>query len=106
VTAFSDNLTAAAKKLEKLQISDNHNPATGRRFKIRTPPSFSSRLSRYTAISAQSGCVLDVTFNNAAREDNIWLVETVQQGKIGAIELIELEWLRTKPRPDKAWANN
>jgi hypothetical protein len=47
VTAFSDNLTAAAKKLEKLQISDNHNPATGRRFKIRTPPSFSSRLSRY-----------------------------------------------------------
>ena len=31
---FSDNLTAAAKKLAKLQISDNHNSATGRRFKI------------------------------------------------------------------------
>ena len=63
-------------------------------------------LASLQAISAQSGCVLDVTFNNAAREDNAWLVETVQQGKIGAIELIELEWLRTKPRPDKAWANN
>jgi hypothetical protein len=34
VTAFSDNLTAAAKKLAKLQISDNHTSATGRRFTI------------------------------------------------------------------------
>jgi len=45
--ALSDNQTTAAiKYLAKLCASDNHNPATGRRFKVRTPPPFSSRLSR------------------------------------------------------------
>ena len=43
-------------------------------------------LASLQAISAQSSCALDVTFNKAAREDNAWLVETVQQGKIGAID--------------------
>ena len=50
-TALSDIQTAAAKKLAKLQISDNHNSATGRRFKSISPPPFSSRLSRTSCLS-------------------------------------------------------
>lgn len=58
------------------------------------------------ALAARCRRVLDVTFNNSAREDNAWLIDAVKQGRIGAVELIELEWLRTKPRPDKAWARS
>jgi predicted dehydrogenase len=54
-------------------------------------------------LALQSTGILDVTFNNAAREDNRWLAEEVRRGKIGRLELVELEWLRTKPRPEKAW---
>lgn len=78
----------------------------GKNVLIEKPPcSTYEELASLQAMSAQSGCVFDVTFNNAAREDNAWLAEAVQRGRIGAVELIELEWFRTKPRPDKAWAN-
>lgn len=79
--------------------------ARGKNVLIEKPPCSSyEELLLLQAIAAQRGCVFDVTFNNAAREDNVWLAEAVQRGRIGAVELVELEWFRTKPRPDKAWA--
>ncbi|MEZ5786800.1 MAG: Gfo/Idh/MocA family oxidoreductase [Xanthobacteraceae bacterium] len=79
----------------------------GKNVLIEKPPCRNyDELLSLQAIAAQRGCVFDVTFNNAAREDNTWLAEAVLQGRIGTIELIDLEWLRAKPRPDKAWAKN
>ena len=55
----------------------------GKNVLIEKPPCGTyEELASLQAISAQSGCVLDVTFDNAAREDNAWLVETVQQRRL------------------------
>jgi hypothetical protein len=46
---LSDNQKAAPKKmLANYRNPDDHNSATGRRFKLWLPPPFSSRLSRDT----------------------------------------------------------
>lgn len=47
--------------------------------------------------------VFSYTFNNRLREENQWLIRQVLAGRIGVLELVDAEWLRTKPRPDKAW---
>jgi hypothetical protein len=44
--------TPRQKALAKLATQGNHKFATGRRFKFRLPPLFSSRLSRHTSLSA------------------------------------------------------
>jgi predicted dehydrogenase len=47
--------------------------------------------------------VFDVTFNNRRREENLWLTERATSGVLGAIELIDIEWLRTKRQPLQPW---
>lgn len=42
-------------------------------------------------------------FNNQFREENQWLRSRILQGELGDVELIDLEWYRTKRYGDKQW---
>jgi hypothetical protein len=50
LTLTTSKEAAPRKMLAKPQTQDDHALATGRRFKFRLPPPFSSRLSRYRRI--------------------------------------------------------
>jgi predicted dehydrogenase len=58
------------------------------------------------AIADRSKGILSATYNNAARDDNQWLIREVRQGSVGEVQLIDLKWLRAKGRPEKAWAQD
>jgi predicted dehydrogenase len=58
------------------------------------------------AAASRSDAILYYTFNNRLREDNRHLTERVLSGAIGALECIDVEWLRTKPMPDRAWCRD
>lgn len=50
-----------------------------------------------------SEAVLYYTFNNRLREENRWLAQRVRDERLGALELLDLEWLRAKPRGGAFW---
>lgn len=42
-------------------------------------------------------------FNNYFREENQWLKSKVMNGEVGNVEVIDIEWLRTRRYENKAW---
>ena len=42
-------------------------------------------------------------FNNYFREENQWLKSNVIDGRVGIVEIIDIEWLRTRRYENKAW---
>src|ERR1700692_2958600 len=56
---LSDNQKSGVKKiLANYDNQHDHDLAIGRRFKLRLPPTFSSRLSRNTSIPARTGTTI------------------------------------------------
>lgn len=44
-----------------------------------------------------------VMFNNRYRDENLWLKRELDSEKVGKIEMIDIEWLRSKREIDKSW---
>jgi scyllo-inositol 2-dehydrogenase (NADP+) len=57
-------------------------------------------------VAARRSAILYYTFNNRLREENRHLTERVLGGTIGALEAIDVEWLRTKPVAAAAWCRD
>ncbi|MBN2545003.1 MAG: Gfo/Idh/MocA family oxidoreductase [Spirochaetes bacterium] len=44
-----------------------------------------------------------VMFNNRYRDENIWIKKRIEEGAVGDIKLIDIQWLRTKRLMNKQW---
>jgi predicted dehydrogenase len=58
------------------------------------------------AEAARASSILYYTFNNRLRDENRHLTRRVLSGAIGALEAIDVEWLRTKPVADRPWCRD
>jgi len=58
------------------------------------------------AAAARTKTVLYYTFNNRLREENRHLTERVLSDALGALDCIDVEWLRSKPVQDLAWRHD
>jgi len=44
-----------------------------------------------------------VMFNNRYRDENIWIKKRIEEGAVGEIKLIDIQWLRSKREMNKEW---
>ncbi len=81
--------------------------AAGKHVLVEKPiaPRYDDAAALLAAVEGAAG-ILYYTFNNRLREENQHLATRVLSGALGALECIDVEWLRTKPPGAADWCRD